>query len=161
PPFPMIDGGCMANADFLDMLHSIGYTIHYYTLSTPKHPYKPEAIPKKYKNVKWYNTRVDTLPVLSDFLWSIMRNKCYKINRCFTMKVQDELSHIIDENKIQVVCMESIFLYRYMKLFVSKLLPVWVRTHNIEFELYHKHAKIQKNPFKKYLLKADARLLKK
>jgi hypothetical protein len=63
PPFPVIDGGCLAMSRFLENIHSQKEieNITYLSLSTFKHPFERHEIPqKKFNKVTFIDKYIDT-----------------------------------------------------------------------------------------------------
>jgi glycosyltransferase involved in cell wall biosynthesis len=156
PPFPIVDGGCLAMNRFLDCLNEIEFIkeITYFSLATHKHPFNSESIPNKYNSkIKFKHHRVDTqiklLPALND----LIRGKSYNLSRFHSKDTSVSLLNLCDENQFEIIIFESLFSCVYFddlrKSGISKFI---YRAHNIENLIWKNLSNNTSNPIKKWYI---------
>lgn len=160
PPFPTIDGGCVAVKNLLQNLIEVNSISHidHFSLSTHKHPFKIEHFPKDWSKVRFLHEEIDTKLVPFDAIKALIRNKSYNLSRFFSKKVEHRLIELQAENQYDVVIFETPFSALYASVFnESKRI---LRAHNLEFEIWKNLAVNEKNPLKKWYLNQLASTLK-
>ena len=165
PPYPVVDGGCLAMARFLENLYAVNPSneITYFSLSTHKHPFDLNKFPtKKFQNAKFKNHLVNTK--LNPFiaLWDLIRGNSYNLSRFYAKNVSEELSKLCIQNKYEVIIFDSLFSCVYLDDLkpINKAKFVY-RAHNVENQIWKDLSQATKNPIKKwYLLQLQKKLEK-
>ncbi|HKL02717.1 MAG TPA: glycosyltransferase family 4 protein [Cryomorphaceae bacterium] len=162
PPFPVKDGGCLAINQFSDTLVSQGIDLHVFSISTPKHPFKKDAFPKGYiaKN-HFQSVFVDTSVNVVDAFVNLITRDTYHVSRFFSPDVDMELHKLLASENFDVVLCESIFVAPYIGT-IRKMTKarVVLRSHNLEFSIWHRLAKSHKMGVRKTYLKILTRQLR-
>ena len=159
PIYPVIDGGCVAMKNTLDLLSVMQgeNEIVHFTLATHKHPFNKGTYPKNRKYTLYFQ-EIDTTIKTLDLIKSLKAFTPYNVQRFFDSSVVETLQDIIELHKIEVVLLESIYLLPYLK-HLHKV-KVIVRTHNIEWKLWQDRAKGESNWLKKIYSKHLSQQLK-
>lgn len=163
PPFPAIDGGCIAMKNISCGLIDQGAELHVLTIETDKHPYSPESIPEQYKekiNIK--SVYVDTNLNLVDAFSNLITSDSYNVSRFFTPDVDIELTRILQKEKFDVIHLESLFVTPYIgTIRRNSKAKIYLRSHNMEYMIWERLATKEGNPAKKFYLNILAKQLKR
>jgi glycosyltransferase involved in cell wall biosynthesis len=143
PPFPAIDGGCVATAQIVEMLEENQMDYRLALIHTPKHPLVldafPRAIRKKIVCSELINTTSIWRFLLSVFDW---RNAVF-LQRFYSKNFEQKLLNFCETYKPDVIHFESLFATVYYEA-LRKRNPVQkfvLRSHNLEHELWRQRAK--------------------
>jgi glycosyltransferase involved in cell wall biosynthesis len=165
PPYPVVDGGCLAMTRFLENLHSIypNPEITYFSLSTHKHPFDLNKFPtKKFQNTKFNNHFINTRLNPFSALTNLLSGKSYNLSRFYDKIVSVELTELCIHNKFDVIIFDSLFSCVYLDDIKACSNTKFVyRAHNIESQIWKDLSQATKNPIKKwYLLQLQKKLEK-
>lgn len=161
PIYPTIDGGCLAMKSVSKLLENQPeIEAYHFTLSTHKHPFEEEAY-QEARYLKIQNERINTKTNLLSFAVQFFKRKSYNISRFYSRKAEQELKKFIEIHRIETVIVESIYLSPYFDLLRSFDVKIYLRTHNIEHEIWNQKSFNQKIGFKKWVLKKLADQLRK
>lgn len=161
PPFPPIDGGCVAMAAVTRGLIKNNIDLFILSIATPKHPYLKEIFPKEIQH-KSFSYFIDTNPKLTHAFGALVKNQSYNISRFYDKLLSNKIINLIQTEKIDIVHIESLFGMPYATDIKAKTkAKVVLRSHNIEHQLWEQKAKEENNPIKKIYLKILAHQLKK
>jgi glycosyltransferase involved in cell wall biosynthesis len=156
PPFPIIDGGCLAMSRFLECLSGVNMInqITYFSLSTHKHPYDSYLIPKEnFPNVTFENHYVDTELKPFAALKDLVRGESYNLSRFYDKNASEKLRAIYRKTRFDFIIFESLFACVYWKdlnqIGNSKFI---YRAHNIENSIWKNLSKTITNPLKKWYI---------
>lgn len=162
PAYPKVDGGCVASAAFLQNLVDAGCEVYYNVLSTEKHPYLPKKFPDELQNsVHIESVAVDTTLHAGSALKHLFSRKSYNVERFFSPAFEALLEKQCDEIAFDAVIFDNVFPARYAHVFQKKEIPCYVRTHNVESEIWSMLANEERNPLKKRYLRRLASDLKR
>ena len=154
PPFPAIDGGCIAIKNISYGLLDNGCNLKILTISTAKHPFNITNIPKDFvKNTKIENVYVDTKINIVDAFSNLVTFDSYNISRFFSPDFNYLLIKTLKEGNFDIILLESLFTTPYIKTIrdhsKSKIV---LRSHNLEHIIWKRLAKETINPAKKIYL---------
>ncbi len=160
PAYPMVDGGCVAIDNFMNLLSDTYEKVDHICISTPKHPFELEIYVKRLpKNIHFIrnffvNTNIHPLKLIR----SLFTDKSYQVERFYSA----EMDNYLRENtaKYDVVFLESIFLLPYLDS-LNQVKKVIVRTHNVEHLLWKTKSTATSNILKKKLHLHFSRQLEK
>lgn len=156
PPFPIVDGGCLAMSRFLENIHSIEEigSITYFSISTHKHPFNYQEFPKeKLPKVDFKNSFIDTKLYPLKAFKDLVTGKSYNLSRFYNKKVFNSLSSLCLENNFDLIIFESLYTCVYYdKLKNISKVKFAYRAHNIENHIWRDLALSSRNPFKKWYL---------
>ena len=163
PIYPKVDGGCVASANFLDLLEYSGCNVKYLTLSTQKHPFKPEEFPDDLKEriqPKAIHTDTTIKPV--EAFKYLLNGRSYNVDRFYIYPLEELIVFTLKSQQFDIVILDNLYSTPYLKairnVFGGK---VFVRTHNVEHKIWQDLANSATNPVKKAYLKQLSKTLKK
>jgi len=139
-----------------------GAELHILSLVTPKHPFVKKAYPKGYiKTTNFSPIFVDTTVNAVDAFVNLITQDSYHVSRFFSSDVDKHIQKVLTKNEFDVVVCESIFTAPYIDT-IRRLsdAKVVLRSHNLEFSIWHRIAKSKKLGLKKTYLKILTRQLK-
>lgn len=144
PPYPPKDGGAIVNAYSLEVAQIMGWSVHGLTMSTYKHPYDPSyptpvpltAIP------------VDTRPRLMSALLNLLSSEPYHVRRFRSAAYAHALAKLVETFQPDILQVESPYLTPYIE---RLSIPKVYRLHNIESQIWARHAEEQRWFLRPYL----------
>lgn len=162
PPYPKVDGGCVAIAAITESLLLAEHTVKVVCMSTHKHPYNEADIPSQtVKSTTMEAVEMDTRIKPMEALFNLFSSKSYHIQRFYSTDLELRLTQILQENEFDIIHLESIFCAPYLSVIRSKSnAKVVLRAHNIEFEIWQQLAQQEDNPLKAWYLNLLASRLK-
>lgn len=164
PAYPKIDGGCVASAAFLNDLLSAKAQVHYAFLHTEKHPFKEEAFPEDLRTrITMNSSFVDTNVKKLDAFKHLFSSASFNVERFYDKEFEQELIRLTKEKQFNAVIFDNVFSARYQKGLKSSFpeLPTFIRSHNVEHEIWEGLAKSTGNPIVRRYLKKLAKDLKR
>lgn len=150
PAYPIVDGGCVAIDNFMNLLSETYERVDHICIATPKHPFELNEYfkhtPKNVHLLKYFklNTNIHPLRLLR----SLFSNKPYQVERFYSSSMAAYLCE--NTAKYDVVFLESIFLLPYLDS-LREVKKIIVRTHNVEHHLWKTKSETTKNSIKKQL----------
>ena len=162
PPYPKIDGGCVAIASMTETILLAGHEVKMLCMSTHKHPFNTAKIPtdifqKTRMEAIVINTRIKPFAA---FL-NLFSDTSYNVERFYSEKFERRLIQILQESEFDIIHLESVFCTPYIDVIRRySNAKVVVRAHNIEFRIWEQLASGEKNPIKKWYLNLLALRLK-
>jgi len=162
PPYPIKDGGCLAINQISQSLLSQGVELHILSLATPKHPFLKKEFPNKYlEQTHFTPIFVDTTVNAVDAFVNLITSDSYHVSRFFSSDVDKHICQVLERNEFDIVLCESIFTAPYIdtirRLSSAKIV---LRSHNLEFSIWHRIAKSKKLGLKKAYLNILTKQLK-
>jgi hypothetical protein len=112
PPYPIVDGGCLAMSRFLLDLSELTRVdkVDYLTLSTHKHAFNASAYEKlNLPNVSFQGIHIDTRIKLIPAFFTLLTRKSYHTKRFFQPHVAELLLAKLTANNYDVVIFESLY----------------------------------------------------
>ncbi len=163
PPFPLVDGGCVAIHNITDMLLKSGHEVKVVAIETPKHPVELKSFPVDYlQKTHFESVFVDTTPHLIDALKSLFTASSYHISRFYSKHMVALLTQILSREQFDIIHIESIYMMPYISVVRKQAhAPVVMRMHNIEHEIWERLAQNECNPIKKIMYRINARQLER
>lgn len=162
PPFPESDGGCLAINQMSKALLSQGCALTILSIATPKHPFSTKDFPKGYiKETNFKAVFIDTRLNVVDAFSNLVTQDTYHVSRFFSSDMDKAIDQLLSEKSYDIVLCESIFVAPYLpsirRLSKAKIV---LRSHNLEFSIWHRLAKSHPQGLKKAYLKILTRQLK-
>ena len=163
PPYPLVDGGCIAINNITQGLLQSGHTVRVVAVETPKHPVVTTAFPLDYlQNTRFESIFMDTSIHLSDALTAVAKRKSYQISRFFSQSMSSKLIHILQNEEFDMIHIESIYMTSYIDLLRKySNAKIVIRLHNIEHQIWERLAANERNPLKKIVYRVNARQLRR
>lgn len=162
PPYPMADGGCIAMANSTMVWKKAGFDVHVFCLSTPKHPFHPDAFPDEWQEgVNLFHQYVDTGVKLSHLPFIVFSSQSYQAHRFFSREAAEKIQSLLEQNPYDYLLFDSLYAAIYLpeikKIFTGK---IFLRSHNIEHEIWRTLRWKEGNPLKRSLLMHETKRLK-
>ncbi len=157
-PFPLTDGGAIAQFSFLKHLSKTQGTLTIAALNTKKHYYSPDVL-KPFGSV--YTVDISTRINVVLLLTSLFKFTPYIVSRFYSKKFSSLLLDIIEKHSIDTIIFETPFLGEYV-LDIRELnyeIDMFIRTHNTEF-LIHERLSKSSSILKSLFYKRSAKQLK-
>jgi glycosyltransferase involved in cell wall biosynthesis len=154
PPYPIIDGGCLAMARLLQDTLALPElsAVDYFCLATHKHPFVAKQFPTHLK-LNVFSKSIDTRVKPIAALLSLLKQESYNLSRFYTTEVADALKKRDQEQHYDFIIFESLFTAIYAKMLKkSTRAKLIYRSHNIEHQIWKDLAKSTKNLFKRWYL---------
>ena len=163
PPFPPTDGGCKAMHNITEGLLNTGNEVKVVVIETHKHPvnfknYTKEYLDKTGLEAIFVNTKIN----LVDAFCNLITRDSYNVERFFSIDFDLRLGKLLEENKYDIIHLESLFMTPYIDTLrrFSKA-KIVLRSHNLEYIIWERIAEHAKNPAKKVYVKHLAKQLKR
>lgn len=163
PPFPAVDGGAIAMNNVTQGLINKGCSIHVLTITTPKHNINIDELPKSYvEKTNFQSVYIDTSIKIKDAFLNLFSKRSYNIDRFISTEFSEKLSKKLQENKFDIIIIESLFATPYINT-IKKLSEgkIVLRAHNVEHRIWERISVNTKNLFKKRYIDLLAKRLKK
>ncbi|MCR9173259.1 MAG: glycosyltransferase family 4 protein [bacterium] len=164
PAYPKVDGGCVASAAFLNDLIHAGCSVHYAFLYTDKHPFKEDLFPSAFKeqvNIKarYVNTSVKKL----DAFKHLFSAASFNVERFYSKQFETELVQLVKEQNFDTIIFDNVFSARYQSKLKEEFpqTPCFIRSHNVEFEIWESLADGTRNWIVRSYLKKLAKDLRR
>ena len=163
PPYPHIDGGCIAIKNISQGLIEKFDEIKILTISTQKHPFKKEEFPKNFiEKSKIEHVFVDTKLNIVDAFSNLVTYDSYNISRFFSPDFNALLIKSLKAESYDLVILESLFTTPYIQTIRSySSAKIILRSHNLEHIIWKRLANETHNPAKKIYLNLLSNQLKK
>jgi len=157
-PFPPHDGGAIAMYDILYGLSKKGHEMHVLAVNTPKHFQKDDVLSglAKVKTV-FIDTNISPVKAFLNLFKSIP----YNVERFVSADFENALIQLLQQNDFDIIHVEGTFVAYYIDVIrrYSKA-KVVLRAHNVEYLIWQRLAKHERNPLKKIYLTLLSRKLK-
>jgi glycosyltransferase involved in cell wall biosynthesis len=162
PPYPPIDGGCIAMNNITEGLSDMGVCVDVVSISTRKHPAMPELFPDNYlEKTQFEHVKVDTEIKIKDAFFNLFSNDSYNVQRFISKKFSQLLENRLNDNQYDIILIESLYVTPYIDLIRSLCeTPIVLRAHNLEHVIWERMVKNTINPVKRQYLSILAKRLK-
>lgn len=160
PPYPIVDGGCFAMSKFEQLMRKVAQKVYYFSISTPKHPLKEEALPEYWTlHQNYFNSYIDT-KVKPKHVGGFLVGNSLRAKRFYQAETATTIVQLIKEKNIQAVIFESIYAAVYLNdIKKHTSVNTFIRSHNIEHQIWEQYAD-NKTGLKKTVLLAENKRLK-
>ncbi|HPD96209.1 MAG: glycosyltransferase [Bacteroidales bacterium] len=151
PPYPPVDGGCLATLNMCIGLADAGNEVFVLTLSTPKHPSSIERIPNDIQ--RKINFEIHSIPLITNVFGYITNffftRIPYTIQRYKKNSFKWIIRRTLRYSHFDVVQLEGLYLYPYIKGIRKNYTgKIAFRAHNVEHQIWQTLASEEKNRFK-------------
>lgn len=155
PPFPAVDGGCIAIKNISLGLLNAGIDLSLLSVSTTKHPFIKEEFPSSF--IKVTNAKgifVDTRINVIDAFSALVTSDSYNVSRYFSPDFDVELKRVLESSMFDIIHLESLFMTPYLGT-IRKYsnAKVVLRSHNLEHLIWERLANVEKKSAKRIYLK--------
>jgi glycosyltransferase involved in cell wall biosynthesis len=150
-PYPPHDGGAIAMYSLTKGLSQQGHEVTILAFNTPKHFDNGEAL-IKYAEVHtvFVNTSVSVFKLALNFFKEVP----YNLERFISDKFEKELVNILSKERFDIIHFEGMYVAWYVEAArrVSTV-PMVLRTHNLEYQIWERYSYSEKNRLKKMYFK--------
>ena len=163
PPYPAVDGGCMAMNNITRGLMEAGVEVNILTVATHKHPLHLNQIDKEYlDNTKIKSVFLDTKVKFRDAFINLFSDKSYNIERFYSKEFEQLIASSLDQNSYDAILLEGLYVTPYISVVRrhtdAKLI---YRSHNVEHQIWKRNYEQESSPIKKKYLKLLVKRLEK
>lgn len=161
PPYPSIDGGCYAMGKFEKLMRNTGSNIFYFAISTPKHPFLENELPKEWiLNENFFTEHIDTT-IKNKHVLKYFAGSSIRAVRFYSSNVKNNILKLIAEKNIDTVIFESIYSAVYLpSIKKSTTVRTYLRAHNIEHKIWENFYNGMPRGLKKLAYKSETARLK-
>lgn len=158
-PFPETDGGKIGIASIYRELSKMGADITFLCYNTNESKKEDIDEAEKYGKVVFINHPINNSKIR--IFKSIFDYKPLYIRKHFNSSIKKKIEKIIGGIDFDIVHADHTAMAE-MAIFIKKLTgkPISLRLHNIEWKIWDRYANELKNPYYKFYIKRQARLLK-
>ena len=163
PPYPSIDGGCIAMKNISLGLLEKGVSLKIITISTEKHPFEISMFPKEFVDkTEIEDVFIDTKVNALDGFLALFSSDSYNVSRFFSSDFDSCLKKELEKNEYDYIHLESLYLMPFIKIIsrYSKA-KIVLRSHNVEHLIWERLANFETNVVKKLYLSHLSRKLRK
>ena len=163
PPYPPVDGGTIASLQIITDLQCAGHQVVVLAMSTPKHPGETDNIPNDLKKkIDFIYIDIDTTVHVQGILQNWFFSKLpYTAERFISKKYSSALMDVLTQFDFDLVQLEGLYLTPYIPLIKKEYkLPIALRSHNIENEIWQRILKSKLNIAKRFYLKNLSKRMK-
>ncbi|KAB2814276.1 glycosyltransferase [Phaeocystidibacter luteus] len=161
-PFPPRDGSTIAMASTIRSLIHAGAEVTVLALNTAKHKVVDFSAVDKPDGVNWNIIDVNTSPSFTGLLSNtLFSTNSYMVTRFDRKDVRRKLRRILESEAFDAALIEGLFMMPYSDEFTERKIPVYMRAHNVEHQIWERHIQREKSVLRKAILKIQNRRLKK
>jgi glycosyltransferase involved in cell wall biosynthesis len=162
-PWPPTDGGAIACMNMTKGFSMLGHEVTVLSMNTSKHHVNLEDVPDSFRQLVDYRMVEVDAPITSTgaILNLIFSNLPYNAERFIDDRFTHELINLLKEKDFDIVQLEGLYLCPYIPVIrKNSTALVAYRSHNIEFEIWSRTAKLA-NGFRSWYLSNLAERIKK
>ena len=140
-----------------------GAQVKILTMSTFKHPFLPGKIPAVFlKKTGIEAVEIDIKIKPKDAFINLFSDKSYNVERFINKDFEQKLIEILTKTSYDSIILEGLYVTPYINILRKYSdAKIIYREHNVEYLLWQRKAKSEKNPVKKSYLRLLAQRLKK
>ena len=153
----------MAIQRFLDALIQGGHDITHLTFETHKHPFKESSWPLEIqKRIHIESIFVDTKVNMIPLFVHTAKGTSYHLSRFRSLELQEKLRGLLSANSFDTIILDGLYSAACLSTIrAHSTCKVYVRTHNVEHEIWKTLANNTSKPVKSYLIRILSNLLQK
>lgn len=142
PAYPKTDGGTFAVASFIDTLIGANCNITYLTISTEKHPFNKTSFPEQViEKMSIDSCFVDTSVRPLKALIHLFKKGSFNVDRFYSDEMRAKIVLLLNNQSFDTVILDSLFSTPYLSAIRSHFDgKIFVRTHNVEGDLWSYYA---------------------
>lgn len=160
------DGGSLGILNVLKGYRSVGIDITLLTMNPLKHYIPIEQVKSQIEQtgIEVIDYKIDTNINYLKLIWNLIASRLpYNLERFYDKKFRELIIKEVSNNKYDFIQLESSFVGMYVDAIreINPQIPIYLRAHNVEYEIWELNSKSAKNLAKKIYFKIIARRLKK
>jgi glycosyltransferase involved in cell wall biosynthesis len=148
-PWPLRDGGAIATYQLLQGLAEQGAEVVYFSFNTRKHFVTDDLIREHFSFCRVMGVPLDANPTILGALKALFRGENYNIARFDNTAAKNKLKHLLSHEKFDLVQLEGLYASPFLDVVMEKDIPVSLRQHNAEFQIWERLAVKNRNPIKR------------
>ncbi len=148
-PWPLKDGGAIATYQMLKELAAQGTDIVYFSFNTRKHHVAPAQIAEHFNFCRVIDVPLDANPTMLGAMKALLSGKNYNISRFESAKANQALKELLRQEKFDWVQLEGLYASPFLATIRETGIPVSLRQHNAEFQIWKRLAAGSSNLLKK------------
>jgi len=160
-PWPLHDGGAIATYQILKGLSDQGAEVVYFSFNTRKHFVSKELIEKHFPFCRVIDFPLNANPSAFGAFKALLKGENYNISRFHNVEAKATLKELLIREKFDVVHLEGLFASPFIDVVKNVGLPVSLRQHNAEFQIWERLSNNTRNPLKKRYFRLLASQLKR
>lgn len=163
PAYPALDGGCVAIQRFLDALLRGNHEITHLTFETHKHPFNRGVWPEEIKkSIDLQAFHIDTKIKPFSLLTKTISGVSYHLSRFCTPELNQKIKELILSKSFDAIILDGLYSAACLdEIKLNSSAKVYIRTHNVEHEIWKKLAQNSKPTGKSFLIRILAQALQK
>lgn len=161
-PYPPNDGGSMGINTMIDglLLNKIQLDVLLMNPSRIFKPFDKSKIPSNIHFIKAININTDIRP-LKMLINLLFQKESYFVTRFYDKNFESELISLLQNNSYDVIQLESIFSAVYLPTIKKySQAKIVLSAHNVEYQIWERLAREEKNLLKKWYLQIQSKRLK-
>lgn len=147
-PWPLHDGGAIATYQLLKGLLDQGAEVVYFSFNTRKHFVDREQIERHFPFCKVVDIPLDANPTITGALLALLQGKNYNISRFENETAKRRFADLLSSETFDLVQLEGLYASPFLDVVTEAGIPVVLRQHNAEFQIWERLAKKERNPLK-------------
>ncbi|MFT5858884.1 MAG: glycosyltransferase involved in cell wall biosynthesis [Flavobacteriaceae bacterium] len=158
PIFPTVDGGSVAMEKFMSSLIQADLSVKHLIIETHKHKFNKGAYPDRfYQKTNPESIRINTKVTILGALLNLFKSGSYNVDRFHDRRMETLIHSSLEKENFDAVIFDSLFTTSYLESVRSKFKgKIFIRTHNVEFDLWKGYAEDAKGIKRWYLNKLAA-----
>jgi glycosyltransferase involved in cell wall biosynthesis len=165
-PFGAKDGGSLAILNVIEGYKNLGFDVTLLMMNTLKHFIPISQLKPKIDelDIKVIDYTIDTSIKVFDALKNLFFSKLpYNLERFYSTEFANILSDLLSKNQYSFIQFESSYLGLYLDIVkeIAPKTPLFLRAHNVEYEIWERNATVQKSFIKKIYFNIIAKRFKK
>ena len=156
PPYPTVDGGTFATFQLVKDLADASNEVFVLAMVTSKHPSSIDEIPESIKKkITFQFVPINSDVTISGIIRNFLRSDLpYTAERFISKDFSSALVGVLAEHTFDLIQLEGLYLTPYIPLLKKESkIPVVLRAHNIEHEIWKRLSSNHKNPIKRFYFK--------
>jgi glycosyltransferase involved in cell wall biosynthesis len=162
-PYPIKDGEVIGIINLTIGFAELGNPVTTLSLNTKKHYFDPAKLPLNIQKLaKFIAVDIDTSLNPKDVFRNLFSNKSYNIERFYSKEFERKIAEVLSNQTFDLILLEGIYLMRYIDVIRKNTkTKILLRPQNIEFVIWERLYKTEKNILKKMYLNLLAKRMKR
>lgn len=163
PAYPALDGGCVAIQRFLGALLRGNHEITHLTFETHKHPFNHDKWPEEIKkSIDLQSVLIDTKIKPLCLFTKTISGVSYHLSRFRTAELNQKIKELIQSKSFDAIILDGLYSAACLdQIRLNSSSKVYIRTHNVEHEIWKALAQNSKPSGKSFLIRILAQALQK
>lgn len=162
-PYPLRDGYSVAVNALSKALVQLGSEVTLLSMNTSKHYFDLSELPADYNHYKKIHTvDIDNrISPIGAFL-NLFSSESYIVSRFISKSFSEKLSALFEKEQYDIIQLESVQLAAYIPVIRQfSNAKIAMRSHNVEYEIWERHAASTKFLLKKWYLNSQVKAFRK